>query len=404
MTKDTPNIIFKCKYYKPIDKYKSGTNNKEISKRNFLSCNSSYNYVSYVDSGAEHDLPKDYTEYVGNNEKSRGIFNQNGLLTDEEKRELREQLRNTQSCIWDCVISFKEDFGQKYCRDYEQAFAFVKNELPKFFTRAGLDKDNMVWYAGLHENTENNHIHISFFEKEPVLYSKRKLVYHSGKIDKEVLQNSRFIFEKKLTNKTAEIFALRKDINEQYKKNLSPKEFSKAIKKQLLNIYKELPSEGRLSYDSENMQFLKKKVDDTTTLILYSKPEMKYHYKEFSNEILNYQVWEYKQKKKIPERYQADIILNDFMRRLGNQTIKTAIKIGKVFDEIERTQIRSYREKHYKKKQRKFMWDNLFRELEYFAKLEEIEMENFKHWCEERERYARHQEWLNSRNDRDFEM
>ena len=70
-----------------------------------------------------------------------------------------------------------------YCRDYEQAYNFIKKELPRFFTRAGLDKDNIIWYAGLHENTENKHIHISFFEKEPKFYkNNNELVFHSGKI------------------------------------------------------------------------------------------------------------------------------------------------------------------------------------------------------------------------------
>ena len=126
--------------------------------------------MSYVDTGSIDNTQTDYTKYVGNSEKSCGVFSKDGLLTDEQKRELREQLRNTQSCIWDIVISFREEFGEMYCRDYEQAYNFIKKELPKFFTRAGLDKDNIIWYAGLHENTENKHIHISFFEKEPKFY------------------------------------------------------------------------------------------------------------------------------------------------------------------------------------------------------------------------------------------
>ncbi len=404
MTKETPNIIFKCKYYKTKDKYKEGTDDKSISKREFLSCTGSYNYVSYVDSGAEHDLPKDYTEYVGNNEKSRGIFNQDGLLTEEQKRELREQLRNTQSCIWDCVISFEETFGEKYCRDYDQAFAFVKSELPKFFTRAGLDKNNMIWYAGLHENTENNHIHISFFEKEPVLYSKRKLVYHSGKIDKEILINSKFIFERKLTNKTAQLVALRKDLNEKYRKNLDSDEMSRLIKKQLLKLYRELPSDGRISYDRDNMEFLKRKVDDTTETILYANPKTKFAYKDYRNKIFEYEMWQYNLDKKIPDKFNAEIYHEDLMRRLGNRTIQKAIEIGRIHDQIEREQIRTSLNKAYKKDMRKKIWDRIFAELEYFAKCEEMEMERFKYWCEERRRYAECQDYLNSRNRDDFEM
>ena len=128
----TDNIVLLCKYYKPKDKYKS-SQEKEIAKREFLSCTASYNYVSYVDTGSIDNTPSDYTKYVGNNEKSCGAFGKDGLLTDEQKRELREQLRNTQSCIWDIVISFREEFGEMYCRDYEQAYNFIKKELPKFF-------------------------------------------------------------------------------------------------------------------------------------------------------------------------------------------------------------------------------------------------------------------------------
>ena len=64
------NIIFKCFYYKPKEKYNPTTQADKIKKREFLSCSSSYNYVSYVNTGAENKLPKDFTEYVGNHEKS----------------------------------------------------------------------------------------------------------------------------------------------------------------------------------------------------------------------------------------------------------------------------------------------------------------------------------------------
>ena len=251
------NIVLLCKYYKPKEKYKP-SQEKEIAKREFLSCTASYNYVSYVDTGSIDNTPTDYTKYVGNNEKSCGAFCKDGLLTDEQKRGLREQLRNTQSCIWDMVISFREEFGEMYCRDYEQAYNFIKKELPKFFTRAGLDKDNIIWYAGLHENTENKHIHISFFEKEPKFYkNNNELVFHSGKIPKNVLITSKAIFEKALTNKTAEIVKTRKDLTDKYEMFSNAITLRKGLKKQLLNLYDMMPKSGRVSYDSKNMESVK---------------------------------------------------------------------------------------------------------------------------------------------------
>lgn len=400
----TDNIVFKCYYYKTKDKYNPDKNAKEIQRRDFLSCNGSYNYLSYVDTGAENKLPKDYAEYVGNNEKSCGVFTKDGLLSDKQKRYLRKQLRETKSCIWDCVISFREEFGNEYCRDYEQAYKFLVKELPKFFKRAGLDKDNIVWYAGLHENTENKHIHISFFEKEPKFYANGgKLKFHSGKIDKEVLLTSKVMFERALTNKSAEIVKARKDLSEKYKLGLSPYEITRTMKKKLLELYHEIPTNGRISYDSANMEFLKKKIDDTTECVLYANSQTKKSYQDFRLKIYDYQEWQSKQYKHVPDKYNASIYYEDLMRRLGNMTIQTALKLGKLNDEIERLQNYNRKEKAFKKQQRAKQLDYLLDLLDYYAKCEEQEMENFKYWCEERERYAKHQEYLNSRNS-DFEM
>ena len=84
-------------------------------------------------------------------------------------------------------------------------------------------------------------------------------------------------------------------------------------------------------------------------------------------------------------------------------TIQTALKIGKANDEIERLQTYIRKEKAFKKQQRARQLDYLLDLLDYYAKQEEQEMLNFKYWCEERERYAKQQEYLNSRNS-NFEM
>ena len=50
------NVVLLCKYYKPKGKYKP-SQEKEIAKREFLSCTASYNYVSYVDKGTMDNPP-----------------------------------------------------------------------------------------------------------------------------------------------------------------------------------------------------------------------------------------------------------------------------------------------------------------------------------------------------------
>ena len=349
-------LFLLCKYYKPKDKYKS-SQEKEIAKREFLSCTANYNYVSYVDTGSIDNTPTDYTKYVGNNEKSCGAFSQDGLLTDEQKRELREKLRNTQSCIWDMVISFREEFGEMYCRDYEQAYNFIKKELPKFFTRAGLDKDNIIWYAGLHENTENKHIHISFFEKEPKFYkNNNELVFHSGKIPKNVLISSKVIFEKALTNRTAEIVKTRKDLTDKYEMFSNVITLKKGLKKQLLNLYDMMPKSGRVSYESENMESVKSYVDGITNNLIRSNKNLQKSFSSFLYELCKLDKWQKENYKHIPDEYNVEIYKQDIMRRLGNKTIQTALEIGHIRDKIESITTYTKRDRYYKKRQRKNYW------------------------------------------------
>lgn len=386
------NIIFKCYYYKPKEKYNSSFCQDKIKKRDFVSCNSSYNYVSYIDTGASNNLPQDFAEYIGNKEKSCGAFNQDGLLNDKQKKELKEMLRTTQSCIWDCVISFREEFGNKYCRDYEQAYNFVKSELPKFFTRAGLNKDNIIWYAGLHENTDNKHIHISFFEKEPQYFQNGgKLCYHNGTISKKVLIDSKRIFEQKLTCATNEIISARKDLYEKYDVSLSPQQLTKKIKNMLIDLFEQLPKEGRISYDSENMEMLKDSVDDITSYILYHNKQTQKSYYYFERKLDELHSWQRER-----DYYESESYRTDLYRRLGNITIQKAIEVGRINERLKRLQVHTSQQGYYKKLQRKKLIDQILDLMEYSAKMDQEAIEAF-------ERYFNKLEYLRKRREYESE-
>lgn len=110
---DKNNIVLKVMYYQPVEKY-VGKSRDYTKQRNFVSCKGKYNYLNYVDTGSTDKIAKDYFEYVGNNEKSSGVFNENGYLSNEQKQELKKQLQTTESNIWDMLISFKADFGNEF--------------------------------------------------------------------------------------------------------------------------------------------------------------------------------------------------------------------------------------------------------------------------------------------------
>ena len=393
------NIIFKCFYYKPKEKYNPTTQADKIRKREFLSCSSSYNYVSYVNTGAENKLPKDFTEYVGNNEKSYGAFNQDGLLTDKQQKGLKKLLRTTQSCIWDCIISFKEEFGDKYCRDYEQAYNFLKSELPKFFTRAGLDKNNIIWYAGLHENTDNKHIHISFFEKEPMYFKNGgKLSYHNGTIAKDVLIDSKRIFEQKLTNITAEIVKARKDLDDEFNRFLTPSQLTKKLDKMLTNLYSQMPESGRISYDSENMSYLQKDIDKITKFVLLHNEQTKKSYLTFEDEIFKLHRWQKERDYRTTERYKKDLF-----RRLGNKIIQTAMQIARLKEKAKAQEIYNSKQRYYEKKRKAKILDNILDLMEQSAIIAEEQINNFKRYFDNLEYMRKQAEYENSK-DKDFEM
>ena len=96
--------------------------------------------------------------------------------------------------------------------------------------------------------------------------NNKTLSYHSGKIAKDVLITSKIIFEKALTNKTAEIVKLRKDLKEEFNGSTNIFEMTRSLKRKFLKLYNQIPKTGRVSYDSENMEFLKSEVDKLTEI------------------------------------------------------------------------------------------------------------------------------------------
>ena len=391
----TNNVIVKLRFYQTKEHY---TDNPEMAEhRDFVSCQDSYSYLNYVHTGASENVSSDYEQYIANKEKSFGAFNQDGLLNDEQKLDLRHQLQTTQSVIWDMIISFRENFGDEYCRDYDQAYKFLKKELPKFFNRAGLYSDNIVWYAGLHENTENKHIHISFFEKEPSYFDNGgKLKYHSGTISKDLLIATKFTFEKALTKPTAQILKARKDMLYSYNALMSRTDMARKLKRLLLNLYTILPKDGRHSYDSENMLRVKKDVDGVTEFILTKNTQTRDTYWEFENALKKFEEWKDERNYKEGSNYKKDLF-----RRLGNITINTAIELGKLHDELEKLDIKTAQYKAYKKAMRQREWDKLLDLLEYYAKCDEMEIKNFIYRQKQSEAYAKQQEYYRIQSDRE---
>jgi hypothetical protein len=260
MPTTTPDITVMVHYYEENSKH-----------RDFLSSSKKDDYLGYIDKGIRStDEFRDYLDYAGNPEKSSGVFNQYELLDSSSKKELREQLRKTKSVIWDLVISTEEKYGKRNLTSWKDGQRLLNDILPKFFSSIGMDKDNVIWYAGLHENTDNRHIHISFFEKEPSIYDKKRkgFRYRKGKIGIEKIRALKMNATAHFLEPIEGLRRMRDEAIKQTKATMNSTSIDDSMKLLIKDLYEEIPSSGHIYYDSDNMAPVREKIDRLSDLIL----------------------------------------------------------------------------------------------------------------------------------------
>lgn len=345
MSKATPNVIVKIYNYRP-----NGNNEYFQKKRDFYSCKSKDNYVGYIQKGINqaHNI----IEYVVNEEKSFGIFNQDGIMTKEQISELRNNLRETNSVIWDGLISFKSGFGQTWCDSYEQAFNLMKKELPKFFDNSHFHKENMVWFAGLHENTKHRHIHFCFYEKVPTHFRKKNNAYgySDGRIPNDKILSFKGNIENAVTDTNSQLYKIRDDAVKLFKNELD----NQKLYNKLLLLAGKFPTTGRLSYNSENMKNLKYDIDDISNYIISKKKKIDDDLTEFlilakkKDDVMK----SYIKRNKVNYNYQSfyKTYSKDFYRRIGNLVISKAKEL-KDKDIAREIKITKNKQQKYAKKQ-----------------------------------------------------
>lgn len=339
-------------------------------QRAFYSCKNDFDYVGYVNKGSKEQL--DYISYSGDNEKSLGIFNQDGLLNEKDISELRNRLRTTRSVIWHGVISFTEEFGNKYCDTYEKAYNLMKTEMPRFFKNAGLNPKNIIWYAGLHTNTDNKHIHFSFFENEPLrkFRDKEGVQYSKGHIAIGVIRQFKKSIELKLLNLSSEIVLNRTSITNEFKK-LERTIFVKKIK-ELIEI---LPLTGRMSYDSKEIEKFKKKIDNVVNAMIMTNASLRQKLNDFDylvskkdEEIrnINKRMKQDENKNLLKEKYKLDLY-----RRLGNIVLGVVKDIRKDQRKFDYNTRKRTTQKRLEKAKRRALFKNCER-LNYLSTQEVI--------------------------------
>ncbi|MDD3862606.1 MAG: relaxase MobL [Clostridia bacterium] len=353
-TNNVPPVVYIAEYI-PTEKMiisnpkKYG---KYLNKRNFYtSKNSSNDYVNYVHTGKPNEKIEDYIEYTADREKSGGIFSSNGLLTQTEINALKQSLRATQSPIWNGIISFEKEFGNELMESTDKAIELLKRLMPIFLKNAKFDIANITWYAGLHENTDNKHIHISFFENQPLRYraNKKGLHFSNGAISKYAMEKFKIDIELKLRD--MQTYKLRDKLLAEFDK--SKENFEKYHKKDLLKLADILP-QGRIGYNSKNMVMYKDKVNSVVNKIMQNSTLLQKFLKDYKaklNEINTAIKKSCGRNKYRQEKYMLkDTYLSSLYSKLGNKVIKNALKMQMLENDVNKIKGRTLKQRRIKKK------------------------------------------------------
>lgn len=324
-----PDVIARVRYYEV-----------GAAKRAFYGSGQKDDYLGYIDKGVQSTKVLDYLDYADDEEKSSGVFDANGLLSKSGKKALREKLRGTQSCIWDLIVSFEENYGKSNLTDYSKAEELLMKTLPKLFRQTGLNPDNMMWFAGLHTNTDNRHIHVCFFENEPQKFHRKTgmLRYRHGKIRQEALDLFKTEIVKHFMQPVEGVKRVRKLLTDKARSVTSQPytAYSGTLKRLIRTLYEQIPYEGKTAYESENMRPCRDTVDAITNCIL-KNGFCEQEYAKLSKELAarDGEILSLCERNKIrdPEKYlYAEKFQRDLYRRMGNVIIKEVLK--KRHDEI----------------------------------------------------------------------
>ena len=247
--------------------------------------------------------------------------------------------------------------------------------LPKFLKETGINYDNIIWFAGLHENTDNRHIHLAFFEKEPLCKraNKNGLFYHQGKLLPLAINNFKIHIEEVMDSHIYFFDSRRRNLLNETKfglHNLSTDEqLEQKLRLKLLELYRKIPSKN-IGFNNKAMEPLRPLIFEIEKILIDKNAKLKQEFKLLRDEL------EQKDKrmkliceshKLNPDKYcLKEKYLNDFHRRIGNLIIKYTQKYA-LSDE--------YEYQNYKKKRliEKINRKKLLNETSYLIKHSDIE-------------------------------
>ena len=221
-------------------------------------------------------------------QKSTGVFNQDGMLSKAEVKEIKQRAKDGEKNLWHGFISFNEE-DSRLIDTPEKCITLVKKTFNQFFKDAGFDPDNMDLICALHlDKPKHLHIHYLFFEKEPKVKNKRAagFIYRKkGKISFAAIEkmterlNAYTIDDELDKHRDAVIEALEND-----PKYMDAKS-NDMLRKWLADLAEKLPRDKPLWYASKEMKPYRETIDMIAKFLISNSTEAEQADRAFVEEL-----------------------------------------------------------------------------------------------------------------------
>lgn len=116
----------------------------------------------------QYNAQRPGVDVINDGDIDHGLFSFNGKCNlEREKQNVVDAYQNG-SIVWKAIISLHEDDAIDKGLDlWEDWKNLVCNHVPKIAEIYGIDLKNFRWNAGYHTNTDNPHIHLTFYSTNP---------------------------------------------------------------------------------------------------------------------------------------------------------------------------------------------------------------------------------------------
>lgn len=247
---------------------------------------------------AEHLLEQhaSFFNYTSERIGSTKTYSSNGWIANAQqnediKNQIAESFNQDGHIIWVPVISLKDFMTSTEMKLFneEDYAAVIDKVLPKWFSSAGFQNENMLWWMDHHVNTDNPHLHLCFLEKEKTkefgMLPMKQINRFKELFYNEVFAQKRFLEEVGISAKEAfqNKDILKKETMEQFVNELKNGD-DKMLLQQLKALYMKLPEDGRLQYNSVHMIDYRSELDELVNQFLQND-KLKNIYSQFVEQV-----------------------------------------------------------------------------------------------------------------------